>query len=65
MKTKKEIAKLVRWELLKDILERYDNPEYWDMELAKDIIKEEGIVQEEEKEEILEMVENLDREEIL
>ncbi|MEM4973402.1 MAG: hypothetical protein QXR87_06835 [Candidatus Hadarchaeales archaeon] len=35
-----EIKKKIKKALRKDILERYDNPEYWNMEIAEEILRE-------------------------
>jgi len=40
--TDKQISK-IRLKLREDILERYDNLEYWDMDLLKYLIREEGL----------------------
>lgn len=59
-KTKDEIMQMVRHELHRDIVERYDNPEYWDMEFARRLLREEGITDEKEIEKILKEIIKLD-----
>jgi len=40
--TDKQIRK-IRLELRNDILDRYDNQEYWDMDLLRSLIRDEGL----------------------
>jgi hypothetical protein len=48
-----KLVKELRKELRKDILERYDNSEYWDPELMDEFLQNKGVEDEEMKEKII------------
>jgi len=56
----KELRKVLR----KDILERYDNSEYWDPELMDEFLQNKGIEDEEMKEKIIKKLIEEEEEEI-
>jgi hypothetical protein len=59
-----KLVKELRKELRKDILERYDNSEYWDPELMDEFLQNKGVEDEEMKEKIIKKLIEEEEEEI-
>jgi hypothetical protein len=50
----KELAKKLRKQLRENILERYDNEEYWDQEIIEEFFQDNGIEDEKIQNKIME-----------